>query len=229
MRLDKYLSSVTELSRMQSKRIIKAGKVCVAGEPIRDPRVDVLPQAKVELEGQLLRSATNRYFMMNKPINCVCATKDRQHMTAIDLMDEDNQDQLHIAGRLDLDSTGLLLITDDGIWSHRITSPNNDCKKTYYVETLEPIDPCAVAIFKQGIKLANEMRATRSAELEITDTHIAQVTISEGKYHQIKRMFASVGNKVDVLHRQRIGRIDLDTTLKPGEYRSLTTDEVACV
>ena len=229
IRLDNYLSTVTDLSRSQSKRAIKAGQVRVQGETVVDPRASLSKTALVELDGKVLRTATPRYFMMNKPLDCVSATKDKQHHTAIDLMDEDNSEQLHIAGRLDIDSTGLLLITDDGQWSHRITSPKTDCKKTYYVETYEAIDPSVILLFEQGVQLKNERRSTLPAQLVLNETHIAQITLSEGKYHQVKRMFAAVGNKVEHLHRLRIGGICLDEALKPGEYRALNATEIACV
>lgn len=229
MRLDKYVSSVTDLSRAQSKKVIKQGQVIVSGRTEFDPRTEVSALATVQYNGQLLRTATHRYYMMNKPFDCVSVTKDRQHMTAIDLLNVDNMDQLHIAGRLDIDTTGLLLITDDGKWSHRVTSPNQACRKTYQVQTRETIDHSLVTVFKQGIKLARELRPTRPAELVLTGARTAELTIIEGKYHQVKRMFAAVGNKVERLHRIRIGSISLDEELQPGEYRPLTAQEVACV
>jgi len=229
MRLDKYVSSVTNYSRSQVKKIIKAGRISVNGEAIKDPQTSVAINAQVMCDDELLRVAAPRYFMLNKPADCVSATKDKQHLTAIDLLDEDNIDQLHIAGRLDIDTTGLLLITDDGQWSHRITSPVRDCKKTYYVETFSPIEDGLVEAFRSGVKLEGEKRPTRPAELTIIESHIAHLTICEGKYHQVKRMFAAVGNKVDVLHRMRIGGIDLDEELGPGEYRALTAEEVALI
>lgn len=229
MRLDKYLSTVTDLSRSQAKKAIKEGKVSVEEQVVLDPAANVSSSATVLLENTVLRSATFRYFMMNKPPGYISASKDRNHITVIDLLEEDNRDRLHIAGRLDINTTGLLLITDDGQWSHRVTSPNRDCKKTYYVETHYAIEPTVIDLFKQGMKLDNEKRATKPAELVLSDSHIAQLTISEGKYHQVKRMFAAVGNKVDVLHRQRIGNIRLDDSLMPGQYRALTAEEVASV
>lgn len=229
MRLDKYLANVSDYSRSEAKKLLKSGRVTVAGECVNDPRCEVDASAEVTIDGQLLRSATARYFMLNKPLGYVSATKDREHLTVLELLDEDNLEQLHIAGRLDIDTTGLLLITDDGRWSHRVMSPNSDCKKTYLVETEDPILPEAIACIENGIKLQGELRPTLPAQLELLDEHTARLTIAEGKYHQVKRMFAATGNRVDMLHRERIGGITLDETLQPGEYRPLTAEEVASI
>ena len=229
MRLDKYLATVTDLSRAEAKKCLKAGLVRVAGAVVTEPRTDVLATATVMLDGQPLRTATARYFMLYKPEGYVSATKDREHLTVLELLDEDNLDQLHIAGRLDIDTTGLLLLTDDGQWSHRVTSPKSDCPKTYLLETVDPINAEAVRQIEQGIQLDNEKRPTLPAQLQLLDEHTARLTIREGKYHQVKRMFAAVGNKVDVLHREKIGDIALDKSLVPGEYRPLTTAEVDSV
>ncbi|MEE8059829.1 MAG: 16S rRNA pseudouridine(516) synthase RsuA [Pseudomonadales bacterium] len=229
MRLDKYLATVTDLSRADAKKLLKASRVTVAEKVITDPRTHVLATAAVALDGELLRKATARYFMLHKPEGYVSATKDREHLTVLDLLDEDNLEQLHIAGRLDIDTTGLVLITDDGGWSHRVTSPHNDCNKTYLLETADPISSAAIKKIEQGIHLDNEKRPTLPATIELIDEHCARLTICEGRYHQVKRMLAAVGNKVDKLHRERIGEIVLDEDLMPGEYRSLTEDEVVSV
>ena len=229
MRLDKYLATVTDYSRSDAKKLLKSGCVTVAGQVIKDPRCEVDATAVVAVDGEVLRTATPRYFMLNKPQGYISATKDREHLTVMELLDEDNLGQLHIAGRLDIDTTGLLLITDDGNWSHRVMSPNSDCKKTYLLETEDPITPEAVKQIEQGIKLEGEMRSTLPATMELIDEHTARLTISEGKYHQVKRMLAAVGNKVDFLHRERIGDIVLDEDLEPGEYRVLSEREIASV
>lgn len=229
MRLDKYLSQVTDYSRSEGKRLIRTGQVSVAGNIVTDPREDVDNNAVVAVNGQRLRFANPRYFMLHKPGGYISATKDRQHLTALELFDEDNVDQLHIAGRLDIDTTGLLLVSDDGQWCHRITSPKSHCKKTYRVETVDPITPEAIEQIEQGIHLSQEKRPTLPATLHLIDEHTARLALTEGKYHQVKRMFAAVGNKVECLHRERIGNIILDADLAPGEYRSLTAAEIASV
>ena len=229
MRLDKYLASVTDLSRTDAKKLIKASRVTADGLVLNDPRVEVSETAAVSLDGEFVRLPVSRYFMLHKPPGYVSATKDREHLTVLQLLEEDNIEQLHIAGRLDIDTTGLLLITDDGRWSHRVTAPKSHCKKTYWLQTAEAIDAEAIAKVEQGIHLDNEKRATLPAKVELIDQHTARLTISEGKYHQVKRMWAAVGNRVISLHRERIGDICLDEKLAPGEYRPLTAQEVASV
>lgn len=229
IRLDKYLANVSSLSRSEAKKALKAGRVMVDGERVTDPRCHVVESASVAIDGQLLRQPVNRYFMLNKPPGYVSATKDREHLTVLNLLDEDNLDKLHIAGRLDMDTTGLVLITDDGPWSHRVTSPKSHCKKTYLLETYEAITPTAVQQIEQGIHLDNEKRPTLPATLQLLDDYNARLMISEGKYHQVKRMLAAVGNKVESLHREQIGDIKLDEQLMPGEYRPLTEQEINSV
>ncbi|HSB96403.1 MAG TPA: 16S rRNA pseudouridine(516) synthase RsuA [Spongiibacteraceae bacterium] len=229
MRLDKFIANVTDLSRSDAKRFIKARLVNVAGQTIEDPQYEVDAAADVTLEGRALRRALPRYFMLHKPDGYVCATKDRKHSTVLDLLHEDNREALHIVGRLDIDTTGLVLLTDDGQWSHRVTAPKSDCDKTYLLQTAEPIVPQLVEQFARGLFLLAEKQRLKPAQLEIIDALNARLTISEGKYHQVKRMFGAVGNAVVRLHRERIGAIVLDPTLAEGEYRSLTAEEVASV
>jgi 16S rRNA pseudouridine516 synthase len=229
MRLDKYLATVTDFSRSESKVLLRQKRVKVAGLVMTDPKTSVTENTAVTIDGELLRSAGYRYFMLNKPEGYISATKDRNHLIVLELLDEDNLDQLHIAGRLDIDTTGLLLLTDDGGWSHRITSPNKNCCKTYILETLYPITSDAIEKIEQGIQLDNEKRPTKPATINLVDEHTARLTISEGKYHQVKRMFAAVGNKVEMLHRECIGDITLDENLESGEYRALTLNEIASV
>jgi 16S rRNA pseudouridine516 synthase len=229
MRLDKYIASVTDLSRQDVKKAIKAGKVSIAGQVANNSATKIAVDEVVELEGQPLREAKSRYFMLYKPLGYVCSQKDSEHTTVFELLDEDNLDKLHIAGRLDIDTTGLVLLTDDGNWSHRITSPKAQCKKTYLLETVDPITNESVKSLERGVQLKNEKNLTLPASVELIDEQSARLMITEGKYHQVKRMFAAVGNKVDVLHRERIGNIELDEDLLPGEYRMLTAQEIVGV
>jgi 16S rRNA pseudouridine516 synthase len=229
MRLDKFIASVTDLSRSDAKRVIKSGFVSVDGRTVLDAQCEVAADAHVALEGQPLRSALPRYFMLHKPEGFVCATKDRTHRTVLDLLHEDNLEALHIAGRLDVDTTGLVLLTDDGQWSHRITAPKSHCDKTYRLTTAEPIVAEAVEQFARGLFLHEEKQRLKPALLDIIDSHNARLTISEGKYHQVKRMFGALGNAVVMLHRERIGSIVLDPELEEGQYRALTPEEVGSV
>ena len=228
MRLDKYLASVTDLSRSQAKQLIRDGSIAVAGKVVTDVGFDVA-DAMVMLDGQPLRAAGFRYFMLHKPVDVVCANRDRSHTTVVDLLDEDNVERLSAVGRLDLDTTGLVLLTDDGQWSHRITAPRSGCIKRYRVRTAEPIGEEVVEKFERGLFLLAEKQRLQPAQLQLLGECEALLSISEGKYHQVKRMFGAVGNAVVALHREAIGAIALDPALAPGEYRALSADEVASV
>ncbi|KES14475.1 16S rRNA uridine-516 pseudouridylate synthase, partial [Gilliamella apicola SCGC AB-598-I20] len=163
--------------------------------------------------------------MLNKPQGYVCSTDDPDHPTILYFIDEPMSEKLHSAGRLDLDTTGLVLLTDDGKWSHRITSPKHHCEKIYQVTVEQPLTTNLIEIFKQGIQLKSEKTLTEPAKLIIIDDYHAELTISEGRYHQVKRMFAAVNNHVTQLHRKQIGNIVLD--IPEGEYRPLTQDEIS--
>lgn len=229
LRLDKYLASVTDYSRSEAKKLIKAGDITVAGELARDAGQLVEADADIRLRGQSLRSARPRYFMLNKPRGYVCAARDRRHLTVLDLLDEDNPERLHIAGRLDIDTTGLVLLTDDGSWSHAITSPQKQCWKRYWFRSAEPLGEEAVKKFAKGVFLKDDKARTLPAQLQLLGDCEASLKICEGRYHQVKRMVAALGNAVEELHREAIGAIELDQTLMEGEYRALTEAEVASV
>lgn len=226
MRLDKYLCHATGMTRSQAQKIIRRREVEVDGVDVRDPSMQVGDENEVVWQGREVRLSGPRYFMLNKPAGVVCATVDSQHTTVIDLLDEMNPKGLHAAGRLDIDTTGLVLISDDGEWSHRITSPRHRCEKSYLVTLAEPLDESLVERFAEGIELKGEKEKTKPAKLEILSPKEARLTISEGKYHQVKRMFAALGNHVVALHRERIGALLLDGDLGVGEYRPLDEDEV---
>lgn len=229
MRLDKAVSQVTDLSRVEVKRAAKAERITVNGEIVKDPATKVRDTDDLCLDGESLLEPGPRYFVLHKPLGYVCATKDGEHPTVLDLIDEPNKHKLHIAGRLDIDTTGLVLLTDDGQWSHRITSPRHHCDKTYYAHLADRISEDAVAKFAKGVWLDNEKKRTKPAKLEILFANEVRITISEGRYHQVKRMFAALGNRVLELHRERIGNIELEEDLHEGDYRPLTQEEIASV
>ncbi|HHY0379633.1 TPA: 16S rRNA pseudouridine(516) synthase RsuA [Vibrio parahaemolyticus] len=231
MRLDKYLCDALGATRKQATKIIKSGEVLVDGEVQKSGSFKVPEGGVVEWDGREVGAPGPRYIMLYKPADFVCSHEDGYNPTAFVLLDEPKVENLHFAGRLDVDTTGLVLITDDGQWSHRITSPKHKCEKTYRVWLADAIQPDYVEKFAQGIELRNEREATLPAHLEIVDEAENEVllTIVEGKYHQVKRMFAALGNKVELLHRERIGDIVLDDTLEPGDYRYLTQEEVDSV
>lgn len=229
MRLDKYLSNFSGLSRKEARQVIKDGDVLVDGEMQTDPTCNISADAQVQWSGMHIAPAGPRYFMLNKPAGYVCANSDSHNATVFELLDEDDMESLQVAGRLDIDTTGLVLITDDGQWNHRVTSPKTKKSKIYCVQLAEPVPATAVDIFSAGILLRNESKRTRPAHLEIITPTQVRLTIHEGKYHQVKRMFAAIGNQVLALHRERIANIELDADLAPGEYRALTAAEIASI
>jgi 16S rRNA pseudouridine516 synthase len=226
MRLDKSLASVTDLSRKQARNQIRQAMVRVDDQVFTDPSTHICPHNRIELAGKLLRQAGFRYFMLNKPSGVICATKDADHVTIIDLLTEDNTEGLQIAGRLDKDTTGLVLLTDDGQWNHSLTSPRHECPKSYELTALRPIEDEIITRFALGVVLPPENRRTRPAQLTIHDRHSARLILHEGRYHQVKRMFEATGNRVLTLHRSAVGQIILDDNLPTGGYRALTNQEI---
>lgn len=229
MRLDKYLCHATGLTRSRAQGMIRGGQVTVDGEVVKDPSRKLPAGAEVTWQDQKVEPAGHRYFMLNKPVGVVCATTDSQQKTVLDLLDMENKKGLHVAGRLDIDTTGLVLITDDGDWSHRLTSPRHKLGKRYRVNLAEPVDESLVERFAEGIELRNEKNKTLPAKLEIITPTEVYLTLSEGKYHQVKRMFAATGNRVTALHRERIGAIELDSDLQPGMWRALILEEIESI
>ncbi|MEC5341912.1 16S rRNA pseudouridine(516) synthase RsuA [Brenneria populi] len=230
MRLDKFLSQQLAISRSLVARELRAQRVTVDGEVVKSGSFKLLPEHQVAFDGNpLVQQHGPRYFMLNKPQGYVCATEDPDHPTILYFMDVPVAHKLHAAGRLDIDTTGLVLLTDDGQWSHRITSPKHHCEKTYLVTLEQPLSDDTAERFAVGVQLNGEKQLTKPATLEKISENQVRLTISEGRYHQVKRMFAAVGNRVVGLHRERIGDISLDSGLQPGEYRALSSQEVASI
>ncbi|WFQ80109.1 16S rRNA pseudouridine(516) synthase RsuA [Xenorhabdus sp. SF857] len=227
MRLDKFLSQQLGISRNDVGRELRAGRVTVGDEIIKTRAYKLKSDQQVAYDGTILQQLNGpRYFMLNKPQGYVCSTDDPSNPTILYFIDEPVSHQLHSAGRLDIDTTGLVLLTDDGQWSHRITSPKHHCEKTYLVRLEHPVAEDTEQKFLAGVQLNGEKTLTKPAQLEIIEPELVRLTISEGRYHQVKRMFAAVGNHVVALHRARIGEIYLDPALEPGEYRALTDNEI---
>lgn len=229
MRLDKYISNSTDLTRSEVKRMIRHGIVEVDNEIVTNAAQHIVPSSEVTVDGAVILASGPRYFMLNKPAGVVSVTKDKQHPTALSLIHEHRSEELQIAGRLDIDTTGLLLITSDGQWNHRVTSPRTECAKVYAVTLADPIEHDYSAKLSQGVFLKNEKQRCLPASMEKIDSHCLTLTISEGKYHQVKRMFAALGNQVVALHRFKVGNIQLDNNLAEGDYRPLTKQEVNSV
>ena len=229
MRLDKFIAQQLGVSRAIAGREIRGSRVTVDGDIVKTP------------PSSFCRSMTSsmtaiRWF--SRPARAtLCSTSRRVTFVPPTIriiqrsyfLDEPVAHKLHAAGRLDIDTTGLVLMTDDGQWSHRITSPRHHCEKTYLVTLENPLDESTAEQFAKGVQLHNEKDLTKPAVLEVVTPTEVRLTISEGRYHQVKRMFAAVGNHVVGLHRERIGDIALDASLAPGEYRPLTAEEIASV
>ena len=226
MRLDKFLSQNSDSSRSLIQQAIKAGRVSVNGVIAKKGDQKLLGDELVTFDEKIVEAFRTRYLMLHKPIGYVCANSDSEHPVVVDLIRLPRWQELQIVGRLDIDTTGLVLLTDDGQWNHRITSPRNECKKVYRVTTANPISEETTQLFATGVQLHGEKAPTRPAQLELISSHEARLEIHEGKYHQVKRMFAAVGNHVVGLHRESIGGIYLDPDLAPGEYRPLTENEI---
>lgn len=205
-------------------------RVSVNGTIVTDGLHEINVFTQVEVDSVVLQQARPAYYLMlHKPPGCASATKDLHHPTVLDLITEPWKDELHIAGRLDFNTSGLMLLTNDGRWSRRITEPAEQKAKVYLVDTEDPIHPDAIDVFAQGIYFRFEDLTTRPAALEIITPTRARLTLHEGRYHQVKRMFGVFNNKVIGLHRESMGAIRLDETLQAGQYRPLTTREVASV
>jgi len=226
MRLDKWVQKCKGCGKSTARKLIASGKVMIDAEVMKDSLFDVGGFHKVEISGELVQSQEAYYLMLNKPAGCVSATVDPEHATVIDLIDEVYAKGLHIAGRLDKESTGLILLTNDGHWSRGLTEPDEAVAKIYLVTTESEMSSKDADLFAAGFYFAYEDITTLPSELEILEPKLARVTIYEGKYHQIKRMFHAVGNRVVALHREKVGGIELDKSLAQGSYRSLTPDEV---
>ncbi len=226
-RLDKFVSHLAELPRTKTKAGIKRKLATVNGTVITSFDHPVTLDDDVYWDGEPLRYLGKRYFMLNKPVGYICANADEMHPTVFDLLDEPNMQDFHVAGRLDIDTTGLVLISNDGDWSHRITSPKHKKMKTYLVETADPVSQDDILALEQGVQLHGEKELTLPAVAELLAPYQVRLSICEGKYHQVKRMFAALGNKVVELHREAIGGVALDDALAPGEYRPLSDEEQA--
>lgn len=224
MRLDKFVCKSTELTRSEAIQLINDGVVEVNDEVALHPAIQVHPNNNITLNGQKLTTRDFRYLLMHKPAGTICSNIDEAYPSLFNYLNIDKVTELHIAGRLDADTTGLVLITDDGRWSFNITRPEKQCQKVYRVGLSRPIADDVALMFQHGIKLQGEQQLTLPAQLEVISPKEVLLTLTEGKYHQVKRMFSAVGNRVATLHREKIGKLSLD--VKVGQWRYLTPEEV---
>lgn len=228
MRLDKYLVTLEIGSRSQVKELIKQNKVIVNGKIVNKPDVQIDERKDtINFDGVNLEYQKFYYYMLNKPAGVVSAVSDNVYKTVIDLLDVRPKKGLFPVGRLDKDTEGLLLITNDGELSHNLLSPTKHVDKKYYVELNGSLIASDIELFQEGLDIG-EKNLTKPAKLEIIseEKNKAYITITEGKYHQVKRMFAAIGLTVTYLKRIAMGALVLDEQLKSGEYRRLTTDEI---
>ncbi|CAM3416853.1 16S rRNA pseudouridine(516) synthase [Pseudomonas floridensis] len=227
MRLDRFLSNLPRFNRKDVRLALASGRVKVDAQITTNPHHDIREFSCVMVDDQIIQAGKPaRYFMLHKPQGCVSATVDPQHPTVLDLLDEPDKHELHIAGRLDFNTTGLMLITNDGHWSRRLTQPQTKSPKVYYVETEQLIDERYIAKFAEGVYFPFENITTQPAELIVLGPRCARLSLVEGRYHQVKRMFGHFDNKVLILHRERIGALPLDPELEPGRYRALHAAEI---
>lgn len=225
-RLDRFLSqTITGLNRKSVRLILAQGRVRVDGQIARDIHQQVDFFSQIHLDDEPIQANQPHYLMLHKPTGVVSATQDPEHRTVIDLLSHPNRDELHIVGRLDLNSSGLLLLTNDGRWSSRLTDPKHKVAKRYQVTLEKPVTEEYVTAFAEGMYFPFEGITTQPATLNIITAHQVEVILTEGRYHQIKRMFGRFRNPVLALHRVAIGSIQLDSNLAEGESRDLTPAE----
>ena len=232
IRLDKFLSEMGVGTRQEVKQYIRKGKVEVDGEIAKRPELKVdETKANVTLDGERIGYASYVYYMLNKPSGVVSATEDKREKTVIDLIKRQKRKDLFPVGRLDKDTEGLLLITNDGALAHQLLAPKKHVDKVYYAKVHGWVTEDTVSQFAKGLNIGTDEAEewTRPAKLVIVqagDDSEIRLTIQEGKFHQVKRMFQAVGMEVTYLKRESMGSLVLDETLKPGEYRDLTTEEL---
>ena len=227
IRLDKYLCDLSLGTRSEVKDYIKKGRVRIDDRIAKRPEEKVSDREKVTLDGRLLIFEEYEYYMFYKPAGCVSATEDRVHETVLDYIDSSRKD-LFPVGRLDIDTEGLLIITNDGIMAHNLLSPKKMVTKTYYARIDGEVSEQDIRAFQEGLDIGDE-KPTMPAELEIIEKGKESeiyVTLTEGRFHEVKRMFEAIGREVLYLKRISMGPIELDKVLKPGEYRKLTEAEL---
>ena len=226
MRLDKFLSNTTGESRSRIKEILKAGRVKVNSETAKDPSLKIFPDTdSVELDSKAVVYEKFRYYMLNKPAGCVSATKDKLSDTVLDFFRGENMDGFFPVGRLDKDSEGLLLITNDGMLAHNLLSPSGHVEKVYFVELDRKLEEDDRIKIENKIDIGDD-KPCLPAKVETKENNTALISITEGRFHQVKRMFAAAGYEVKYLKRIAMGSLFLDEKLKPGEYRKLSDEDI---
>ncbi len=231
MRLDKYLSKALNYSRKDIKKIIRKGDISLNQQIVKDASTHIYENDVITMNGTPVIYREYVYIMLNKPMDYVSATRDVEHSTVIDLIEGYENYDLFPVGRLDIDTEGLLILTNDGQLSHRLLSPKNHIDKKYLVYFEGDLSDDDIEKFKAGVQLEDEYvckpAVVTQLEQKVDDFSLAYITITEGKYHQVKRMFQALGHHVWHLKRVSMGDLVLDESLKLGEYRELSQAELA--
>ncbi len=228
-RLDRFIAQTLRVGRSQTRLLLAQKRLWIDDEPATscDQLIDYF--SHIRFDQKILQARTAHYLMLNKPKGYVSATKDDRHPTVMDLIQETYKDPLHIVGRLDFNSTGLMLLTNDSRWSEKLMQPAYKVAKHYHVQVSHSISNAMIKGFAEGIYFSFEELMTAPATLNRLDDYHAEVILTEGKYHQVKRMFGHFQNQVLALHRTQIGALQLDPLLMPGQFRNLQTKEVESV
>lgn len=232
IRLDKYLADMGIGTRQEVKKYIRQGRITVNNKTVKSPDTKIREEADIAcFDAREVAYVSYEYYMLNKPAGVVSATEDRKETTVIDLIQEKKRKDLFSVGRLDKDTEGLLLVTNDGQLAHRLLSPKKHIDKTYYARIRGIVTEEDAEAFKKGVNIgtSKEEEWTSPGVLKILKSAAESeilLTIQEGKYHQVKRMFQAVGKEVIYLRRESMGNLKLDKKLKPGEYRLLTKEEL---
>lgn len=225
-RLDRFVSEKTGVNRRDVRLMLARGRLLVDGQPAVAINQPIYQFSQVLLDGEVLQDKQAVYLMLHKPVGVVSATKDDKNSTVIDLLTHADRQKLHIVGRLDFNTSGLLLLTNDGRWSRALTQPEHKIPKCYHVTVENPITDDYVQAFAAGMYFSYEGLTTLPAKLKIISPYVAQLCLFEGRYHQVKRMFGRFDNKVLSLHRLSIGSLALDSALQPGQSRQLRREEL---
>ncbi len=231
-RIDKIIASQGQYSRSDVKKLVKQGRVTLDGAAVKSSDIKADPEkAVIAIDGRVLGYKKHLYIMLNKPKGVISATEDPTQPTVIDLVPKElRREGLFPAGRLDGDTTGFVLITDDGDFAHRILSPKNHIMKTYIATLQRELTEADIEAFRNGIELKDGTLCLEAQVSAVAGTvPMAQVKICEGKYHQVKRMFAALGNKVLELRRIKMGELSLDEKLSEGQCRELTQEELILI
>ena len=230
MRLDRFISEHCNINRKSVRLLVAQKRITVDGEVVDDVAKPIDKFSVISFDDKVLQANQALYIMLHKPVGVVCATKDEKHKTVIDLLPEQwsksEKESLHLVGRLDLNTSGLVLLTNDSRWSEKLTSPEHKVEKHYQVTLANPLNYEYIDAFAQGMYFSYEDITTQPAKLTILSEFVATVILTEGRYHQIKRMFGRFRNPVIALHRQSIGCLALDDSLPREGSRLLTEIEV---